>query len=145
MTYRLCWVEQWSTCTHAFDGIAYNKGCIRDIIEKKLLQISHHVSNSLAMLHKVSGMKKLTTSLESDEVFPEYGKMWKGFPSWVSCKDRKLLRAKVNETKFDLIVAKDGIGNSTTIGKHCLWLPTPGLVAQQNTLFHTNAIDYNLH
>ena len=38
--------------------------------EKKLLQISHHVSNSLAMVNKVPGVNKLTTSSESDEVFP---------------------------------------------------------------------------
>ena len=62
-------------------------------------------------------MNKLTTSSESDEVFPEYGKMQKGFPSWVSSKDRKLLQAKVNETKFNLVVAKDGTGNFTTIGE----------------------------
>ncbi|KAG4396831.1 hypothetical protein GLYMA_10G017100v4 [Glycine max] len=99
------------------DGFAYSKGRVGDRIEKKLLQISHHVSNSLAMLNKVPGVEKLTTSSESDEVFPEYGKMQKGFPSWVSSKDRKLLQAKVNETKFNLVVAKDGTGNFTTIGE----------------------------
>ncbi|KHN12833.1 hypothetical protein glysoja_045639 [Glycine soja] len=62
------------------DGFAYSKGHVRDKIEKKLLQRSHHVSNSLAMLNKVPRVKKLTTSSESDEVFPEYGKMQKGFP-----------------------------------------------------------------
>ncbi|KAG4981782.1 hypothetical protein JHK87_026531 [Glycine soja] len=99
------------------DGFAYSKGRVGDRIEKKLLQISRHVSNSLAMLNKVPGVEKLTTSSESDEVFPEYGKMQKGFPSWVSSKDRKLLQAKVNETKFNLVVAKDGTGNFTTIGE----------------------------
>ncbi|KHN08672.1 Putative pectinesterase/pectinesterase inhibitor 40 [Glycine soja] len=97
------------------DGFAYSKGRVRDRIEKKLLEISHHVSNSLAMLNKVPGVKKLTTS--ESVVFPEYGNMKKGFPSWVSSKDRKLLQAKVKETKFDLLVAKDGTGNFTTIGE----------------------------
>lgn len=97
------------------DGFAYSKGRVRDKIEKKLLQRSHHVSNSLAMLNKVPGVKKLTTS--ESVVFPEYGNMKKGFPSWVSSKDRKLLQAKVKETKFDLLVAKDGTGNFTTIGE----------------------------
>ncbi|KAJ1402382.1 Pectinesterase, catalytic [Sesbania bispinosa] len=95
------------------DGFAYSKGNVRDRFQEKLLEISHHVSNSLAMLKKVPGGKKTSNS----EVFPEYGKMKKGFPSWVSPKDRKLLQASVNETKFDLVVAKDGTGNFTTIGE----------------------------
>ncbi|KAG4995829.1 hypothetical protein JHK85_027268 [Glycine max] len=69
------------------DGFAYSKGRVGDRIEKKLLQISHHVSNSLAMLNKVPGVEKLTTSSDSDE------------------------------TKFNLVVAKDGTGNFTTIGE----------------------------
>ncbi|WVY98264.1 hypothetical protein V8G54_030415 [Vigna mungo] len=96
------------------DGFAYSKGRVRDRIEKKLLEISHHMSNSLAMLKKVPEVKKTTSK---SEVFPEYGKMKKGFPSWVSPNDRKLLQASVNETKFDLVVAKDGTGNFTTIGE----------------------------
>ncbi|XP_027365836.1 pectinesterase-like isoform X1 [Abrus precatorius] len=96
------------------DGFAYSKAKVRERIEKKLLEISHHVSNSLAMLKKVPGVKKTTSK---SEVFPEYGKMKKGFPSWVSSKDRKLLQSAVNQTKFDLVVAKDGTGNFTTIGE----------------------------
>ncbi|XP_014512061.1 pectinesterase-like [Vigna radiata var. radiata] len=96
------------------DGFAYSKGRVRDRIEKKLLEISHHMSNSLAMLKKVPEVKKTTSK---SELFPEYGKMKKGFPSWVSPNDRKLLQASVNETKFDLVVAKDGTGNFTTIGE----------------------------
>ncbi|ESW17192.1 hypothetical protein PHAVU_007G218500 [Phaseolus vulgaris] len=96
------------------DGFAYSKGRVRDRIEKKLLEISHHMSNSLAMLKKVPGVKTRTSK---SEVFPEYGKMKKGFPLWVSPKDRKLLQASVNESKFDLVVAKDGTGNFTTIGE----------------------------
>ncbi|KAK7269668.1 hypothetical protein RIF29_22402 [Crotalaria pallida] len=105
------------------DGFAYTKGNnnnnnnnnenVRDIFEEKLIEISHHVSNSLAMLKKVPGVKKSSVS----EVFPEYGKMKQGFPSWVKSKDRKLLQASVNETKFDLVVSKDGSGNFTTIGE----------------------------
>jgi len=64
------------------------------------------------MLKKVPEKKKQS----KNEVFPEYGKMKDGFPSWVSPNDRKLLQAAVNETKFDLVVAKDGSGNFTTIG-----------------------------
>ncbi|XP_019428700.1 PREDICTED: pectinesterase-like [Lupinus angustifolius] len=98
------------------DGFAYTKGGknkVRGKIEKRLLKISHHVSNSLAMLKKVPGVKKSSKS----EVFPEYSKMKEGFPSWVNSKGRKLLQASVSETKFNFVVAKDGTGNFTTIGE----------------------------
>lgn len=97
------------------DGFAYSKGNVRRRIEKKLIRISRHVSNALAMLKKVPQVKEKMSV--NDEVFPEYGKMKNGFPSWVSNKDRKLLQASVSETKFDLVVAKDGSGNFTTIGE----------------------------
>ncbi|KAK6260269.1 hypothetical protein SCA6_014743, partial [Theobroma cacao] len=92
------------------DGFSHSKGNIKNIIKKGLHNISHHVSNSLVMLNKVPGVNK-----SKSEVFPEYGRVKNGFPTWLSSKDRKLLQASVNETKFDLIVAKDGIGNFTNI------------------------------
>jgi len=96
------------------DGFAYSKSKLRKKIEAKLNDISSHVSNSLAMLKKVPGVK---TKASESETFPEYGKVKDGFPSWVSRKDRKLLQAAVNQTKFDLVVAKDGTGNFATIGE----------------------------
>ncbi|XVF32807.1 hypothetical protein REPUB_Repub17cG0114600 [Reevesia pubescens] len=92
------------------DGFAHSNGNVRNIIKKGLHNISHHVSNSLAMLNKVPGVNK-----SKSEVFPEYGSVKNGFPAWLFWKDRKLLQASVNETKFDLIVAKDGTGNFTNI------------------------------
>lgn len=38
-----------------------------------------------------------------------------GHPKWLKKRDRALLQAPVNQIKFDLIVAKDGSGNFTTI------------------------------
>ncbi|XVE73354.1 hypothetical protein DITRI_Ditri11bG0111200 [Diplodiscus trichospermus] len=92
------------------DGFAHSKANIRNIIKKGLHNISHHVSNSLAILNKVPGVNR-----SKSEVFPEYGRVKNGFPTWLSWKDRKLLQASVNKTKFDLIVAKDGTGNFTNI------------------------------
>lgn len=69
------------------------------------------MSNSLVMLQKIPGVHR------KPEVFPGYGRVKGGFPTWVSSKDRKLLQASVNETKFDLIVARDGTGNFTTISE----------------------------
>lgn len=92
------------------DGFAYAKGNVRDVIENRLYKISHHVSNSLVMLKKIPGINK-----SKSEVYPEYGNMKNGFPSWVSRKARTLLQSSVNQTKYDLVVAKDGTGNFSTI------------------------------
>ncbi|WCJ22251.1 Plant invertase/pectin methylesterase inhibitor superfamily [Euphorbia peplus] len=95
------------------DGFAYSNGKIRKVIKKRLYKISRHVSNSLFLLKKIPGVNS-----SRSEVFPEYGEMKKGFPTWLSRKDRRLLQAPVNVTrKFDLIVAKDGTGNFTTIAQ----------------------------
>lgn len=103
------------------DGFAYTEGNVRHKIQDRLLHISHHVSNSLAMLKKVPVVRGLQVkkASESDQnMFPEYGNMMKsGFPSWVSSKERKLLETNVSETRFDIVVAKDGSGNFTTIGE----------------------------
>jgi len=114
------------------DGFAYSKGHVREKIEEGLLEISHLVSNSLAMLKKVPEKKKQS----KNEVFPEYGKMKDGFPSWVSPKDRKLLQAAVNETKFDLVVAKDGSGNFTTIGEAVAAAPNSSATRQVLPPYH---------
>ncbi|KAG8488769.1 hypothetical protein CXB51_016766 [Gossypium anomalum] len=92
------------------DGFARSSGNVRSIIKKGLHNISHHVSNSLLMLNKVPGVNK-----SKPEVFPGYGRVKNGFTTWLSWRDRKLLQASLNETKFDLIVAKDGTGNFTNI------------------------------
>ncbi|KAJ9187807.1 hypothetical protein P3X46_003224 [Hevea brasiliensis] len=94
------------------DGFAYSNGNVRKTIKTSLYSISRHVSNSLVMLKKIPGVNR-----SKSEVFPEYGKMKHGFPSWLSSKDSKLLQAPLNATKFNLVVAKDGTGNFTTIGE----------------------------
>lgn len=105
------------------DGFAFSKKkFIRKLFEGRLQKISHHVSNSLAMLKKLKKYEKKTSSSET-EFFPgeEFGttvrKEDNGFPTWLKKKDRALLQTAVNQIKFDLIVAKDGSGNFTTIGE----------------------------
>lgn len=110
------------------DGFAYCKGNVRNRIQDKLFEISHHVSNSLAMLKKVPGVKKPSKS----EAFPEYGKLKDGFPLWVSPKERKLLQVVVNETKFNLVVAKDGTGNFTTIREAIVAAPNSSTTRQDD-------------
>ncbi|XP_006289196.2 probable pectinesterase/pectinesterase inhibitor 39 [Capsella rubella] len=53
-------------------------------------------------------MWRKNPSSESSEVDVEY-------PSWVSELDQRVLQAPVQETSFNLSVAKDGTGNFTTI------------------------------
>nr|GLL42568.1 pectinesterase-like [Ipomoea trifida] len=100
-----------ATC---LDGFAYSKKHVRRIIEKRLVQISHHVSNALAMLKKI---KKKKLKPNSDEIFPEYGEVKDGFPKWLKKKDRALLQAPASQTKPNLTVAQDGTGNFKTINE----------------------------
>jgi pectinesterase len=97
------------------DELVYSNAGVGDEIKNRLSNISQHVSNSLVMLKRIPA-PAVKTSMSS-EVFPEYGDIKNGFPTWVSPKDQKLLQSSVNETKYDLVVAKDGTGNFTTIGE----------------------------
>ncbi|KAL8531012.1 hypothetical protein ACS0TY_007863 [Phlomoides rotata] len=99
-----------NTC---LDGFAYSKNNTRRFIEGRVKRISRLVSNTLAMVKKLKNKSKKHPSSGAD--FPEFGTMRGGFPSWLKKTDRKLLQTTVNQTKFDLIVAKDGSGNFTTI------------------------------
>lgn len=97
------------------DGFAYSSTDIRDRIEKGIVNISHHVSNSLAMLKKIPGVQKPPLPVTATEVFPEYGSVKDGYPTWVTSKDRKLLQTAANTTKYDIVVAADGTGNFTNV------------------------------
>ncbi|CAN4093041.1 unnamed protein product [Withania somnifera] len=97
-----------ATC---LDGLARSKKNLRKYVQGSLHTIAHHVSNCLAML------KKLKKSSKSQEIFPEYGTVHNGFPKWIKRRDRALLQAPMNQTKIDLIVAKDGTGNFSTINE----------------------------
>ncbi|KAM7527035.1 hypothetical protein LguiB_030445 [Lonicera macranthoides] len=65
------------------------------------------------MLKKIKG----NSNKSEREEFEEYGEVKGGFPTWLSGKERKLLQAAVNETTYNLVVAKDGSGNFRTIGE----------------------------
>eukprot|EP01018_Ginkgo_biloba_P027993 Gb_06354 [translate_table: standard] len=114
------------------DGFAYCKGNVRSQLQRGLLNVSHLVSNSLAMVKNISteaasrsgndlnhSMKKgrvlsnQTVSLE--EFILHYGSVENGFPSWLSAGDRRLLQASGRSITPNVVVAKDGSGNYTTI------------------------------
>ncbi|CAN6690464.1 unnamed protein product [Malus baccata var. baccata] len=95
-----------------------NMRIVRSEIEGRINTISQHVSNALVMLKKIPGAQKYESSeTMKSEMFPDFGPAKKGFPTWVSSKDRRLLQSSTNETKYDLVVAKDGTGNFTTISE----------------------------
>ncbi|KAK4779826.1 hypothetical protein SAY87_015932 [Trapa incisa] len=97
------------------DGLAYSNTnvSLRDRIEKRLVQISRHISNSLAMLKKIPGAND--TQSTASGMLPDYGSLREGFPSWVSRRDRRLLQTSTGSIKYNLVVAKDGTGNFTSI------------------------------
>ncbi|XP_073314506.1 pectinesterase-like [Primulina huaijiensis] len=104
-----------ATC---LDGFAYSKNNTRKLIEGRVRRISKHFSNCLAMaikLKKSDTKKKKSPRSLSQHEFPEYGGISNGFPTWLTRKDRRLLQTAANQTKADLVVAKDGSGNFTTI------------------------------
>ena len=100
------------------DGFAFSRRkYIREFIEGRLRKISHHVSNSLAMLKRVKKQQAAAGAVFPEEE-GEFGtpvKSGDGFPTWLKKKDRALLQAPLNQTKVNLTVAKDGSGNFTTI------------------------------
>ncbi|PRQ26416.1 putative pectinesterase [Rosa chinensis] len=96
------------TCLEGFDSSSSTAKAVKDELESRLNTTCKHVSNALVMLKKIPGVVEHETD--------EYGPMKKGFPTWVGSKARKLLQtSSANQTQFDLVVAKDGSGNFTTI------------------------------
>lgn len=93
------------------DGFAFSDSNIRSYIEGSITDISRHVSNSLAMLTKIKPVIR-----SRNEIFPEYGRVVKSHPTWISKADKAVVEA-VATVKFDVAVAKDGSGNFTTIGE----------------------------
>ncbi|KVI12485.1 pectinesterase-like [Cynara cardunculus var. scolymus] len=102
-----------ATCLDGFEGTKSQVKISRHF-RKALRGISRQVSNSLALLKKINGT---TSEGKSAESLPGYGRMSGGYPDWVKRKDRRLLQLATNETVYDLVVAKDGSGNFTTIGE----------------------------
>ncbi|CAM8893235.1 unnamed protein product [Rhodiola kirilowii] len=102
------------------DGLADSKKqSIRNHFKGTLSNITRHVSNSLAMVSKLPGAENPPSSSSSSNVV--YAMREDGFPRWMNVKDRKLLQSTssggTNNVKYDVIVAKDGSGNFTTINE----------------------------
>ncbi|PAN15317.1 hypothetical protein PAHAL_2G480400 [Panicum hallii] len=101
------------TCLEGFAGpSASEDGRVRPYIQGRIYHVAHLVSNSLAMLRRLPQRRRRREALEG------YGRVRRGFPSWVSAGDRRrLLQQQAGAAPADLVVAKDGSGNFTTVGE----------------------------
>jgi pectinesterase len=99
------------TCLDGFAGpSAEEDGRVRPYIQGRIYHVAHLVSNSLALLRRLPQRRR------GREAFEEYGPVRQGgFPSWVSSGDRRRLQGV--SAAPDLVVAKDGSGNFTTVGE----------------------------
>ncbi|KAI6705701.1 hypothetical protein NL676_008663 [Syzygium grande] len=91
------------TCTDEFDPRTDNLN-LGDSMKDKLANVPHHVSNSIFLLTKMRGINNSS------------GHGMRGrFPAWMSSEDSLLMQTPMDVTNFDLVVAKDGSGNFTSI------------------------------
>eukprot|EP01018_Ginkgo_biloba_P027746 Gb_18512 [translate_table: standard] len=114
------------------DGFGHREGNVRLQLQSRLMNVSHLVSNSLAMVKNMSieasrsangqnvplqNRHLLSDHMDSHlDFMSHYGSVDDGFPSWLSAGDRRLLQASGRRsTRPDVVVAKDGSGNYKTI------------------------------
>jgi len=95
------------TCLDGLEGRA------RTVMEAELQDLVSRARTSLAMFVAV-----LPPNPEL-EVVPLNGK----FPSWVGSKDRRLLESSAGEIKPNVVVAKDGSGDFTTVAEAVASVP----------------------
>ncbi|XP_062187970.1 pectinesterase-like [Phragmites australis] len=103
------------TCLDGFAGpSASEDGRVRPYIQGRIYHVAHLVSNSLAMLRRLPQRRR-----GRGEAFEGYGQVRRGFPSWVPAGDRRRLQQAPGSgvPAADLVVAKDGSGNFTTVSE----------------------------
>nr|XP_018912632.1 PREDICTED: pectinesterase-like [Bemisia tabaci] len=94
------------------DSLGYHSGNnLADKFREKLTRVTGHVSNSLVMLKKVPESTKAT----NDEVFPEFGELQGGFPTWVTKRDRRFVVKDPKSMSYDCVVATDGTGKFKSV------------------------------
>nr|ABZ89800.1 pectin methylesterase-like protein [Taiwania cryptomerioides] len=105
------------------DGFHLCKGHLRQDLNAELLNISHLVSNSLAMVCNFSQQANLALG-NADSLSDRRRRLLSndfmssddhGFPSWMSAGDRRLLQTPAQNINANAVVAKDGSGSYTTI------------------------------
>uniref|UniRef100_J3MP28 Pectinesterase n=1 Tax=Oryza brachyantha TaxID=4533 RepID=J3MP28_ORYBR len=106
------------TCLEGFAGpSASEDGRVRPYIQGRIYHVAHLVSNSLAMVRRLPQQRRgRGRGLRSKEPLEGYGRVRRGFPSWVSGSDRRRLQQQVAPAA-NVVVAKDGSGNFTTVSE----------------------------
>ncbi|BAF22534.1 pectinesterase [Oryza sativa Japonica Group] len=100
------------TCLDGFAGpSASEDGRVRPFIQGRIYHVAHLVSNSLAMVRRLPTQRRRGAE---EEPLEGYGRVRRGFPSWVSASDRRRLQQQV---AADVVVAKDGSGKFTTVSE----------------------------
>ncbi|KAI0489454.1 hypothetical protein KFK09_029297 [Dendrobium nobile] len=107
------------TCLDGFAYVPDRVVNIRPSIERFLVHIYRLVSNILALSKKIPPPPPPPPpSKPAVEAFEGYGGMKGGFPGWMTWTDRRLLQATTpGGSTVNLVVAKDGSGNFTTVGE----------------------------
>lgn len=115
------------TCLDGFEGAEGDAG---EKMRQSLQTSMELTSNGLAMINDISSV---LTSLDlpaftnrrllSDDVL---GHGMENLPSWIDAGRRRLLRARRRTVRPNLIVAKDGSGNFTTINEALQHVPKNG-------------------
>lgn len=90
---------------------------VTQILQGGLINISHLVSNSLAILKYIVARNSIhNRRLLSDNEGSEFMVMESdGFPSWMSERERKLLQSSRENIRPNAVVAKDGSGHYRSI------------------------------
>ncbi|KAL6010503.1 hypothetical protein ACLOJK_000936 [Asimina triloba] len=97
------------------DGLAEFSTELRVQLQKEIRNSTAYTSNSLAIATKVLALlQKLDIPIHRKLLSAEY-------PAWVSAKDRRLLQAE--NPAPDVVVAKDGSGQFTTISEAVAQVP----------------------
>nr|QIR83186.1 pectin methylesterase 28 [Cunninghamia lanceolata] len=105
------------------DGFHLCKGHLKQDLNAELLNISHLVSNSLAMVCNISDKANQALG-NADSISNRRRRLLSndfmssdddGFPSWMSAGDRRLLQTPTQNITVNAVVAKDGSGRYTTI------------------------------
>uniref|UniRef100_A0A0E0LPR0 Pectinesterase n=1 Tax=Oryza punctata TaxID=4537 RepID=A0A0E0LPR0_ORYPU len=107
------------TCLDGFAGpSASEDGRVRPYIQGRIYHVAHLVSNSLAMVRRLP-QRQRGRSLRANEPLEGYGRVRRGFPSWVSASDRRRLQQQGGGggVAADVVVAKDGSGKFTTVSE----------------------------
>nr|GMD43759.1 probable pectinesterase/pectinesterase inhibitor 58 [Ipomoea batatas] len=107
------------TCLTGFEEIpGHEEGLVREVLRESM----ELTSNALAIVTEMSSLMSTTDDAEAPSPITEVISINERrllskhlFPEWVSSGKRRLLKLDLEEIEPDLVVAKDGSGNHTSI------------------------------